>query len=208
MKWIIQAILELCAMVIAYLTNWIVVFFADEYGNLPKCLRFWQTYDNCLDVEWVITEGCVPKFARYDYSKHYIYHYEEKDGEKMIPGYVDIIDPNFTIKERFQRYVCRTYWLYRNSNYGFSYEINGRNVIGSQNKVVKDVKTDTSRIWISYVPDDIWNVTWSVFLFIPYFPGCHLKLRLYLGWKLKGITTGKQRCMLALSINPFRLNKE
>ena len=45
--WIVQAIFELCAMVIAYLTNPIVVLFADEYGNLPKCLRFWQTYDNC-----------------------------------------------------------------------------------------------------------------------------------------------------------------
>lgn len=52
--WIVQAIFELCAMVIAYLTNPIVVLFADEYGNLPKCLRFWQTYDNCLDVSWMI----------------------------------------------------------------------------------------------------------------------------------------------------------
>ena len=30
------------------------------------------------------------------------------------------------------------------------------------------------------------------------------RLRLYLGWKLKGVTAGQQRHMLALSFNPFK----
>lgn len=55
MKWLLQAVAEVIATVIAYLTNWLVVLFADEYGQLPKALKLWQTYDNPLDVEWMVT---------------------------------------------------------------------------------------------------------------------------------------------------------
>ena len=206
MKWFVQVVFEIMAMITAYLTNPIVVLFADEYGNLPKCLRFWQTFDNCLDISWMIYEDCVPDFAKYDFNKHYIYHYEVKTDTEMIPGYVEIIDPNFTLKERFQRYICRLAWVYRNSNYGFSYEVNGRDVDGTQNIVVKDIdERPDRRIWISYVPGNIWDFTWSIFLFVPYYKNSKLKLRAYLGWKMKSITNGKHRCMLAFSINPFRL---
>lgn len=61
------------------------------------------------------------------------------------------------------------------------------------------------RVWISYVPDSFWNFIWSIFLFVPYYTNSKLKLRLYLGWKMKGLKDKKQRCMLAFSFNPFRL---
>ena len=111
MTWILYAILTIVSMVVAYITNPIVVLFADEKGNLPHCFRWWQTYDNCLDVGWMISEGHVPKLFRYDFDKHYIYHPEDK-SYGLNPGYVDIIDPKFTIKERIQRYFCRLAWLY------------------------------------------------------------------------------------------------
>lgn len=87
-KWIPQAIAELLAMLIAYATNWIVAAFADEYGQLPQCLKLWQTYDNPLDIDWMIYEGCVPKFARYDFNRHYQYVPEDKGDNYMIPGKV------------------------------------------------------------------------------------------------------------------------
>ena len=99
MKWIPQAVVELLAMLIAYATNWLVAIFADEYGQLPRCLKFWQTYDNPLDIDWMIYEGCVPKFARYDFNRHYRYVPEDKGDNHMIPGYVIIKDPNFTLWE-------------------------------------------------------------------------------------------------------------
>lgn len=202
MKWILQAALELVVMVIAYATNWLVVFFADEYGNLPRCLRWWQTYDNCLDVEWMITEGVVPKIFRYDYGKHYIYNYEIKTDNVMIPGNVIIIDPHFTLWERVQRYFCRVAWLYRNSNYGFSYEVNGRTIDGTKNVVVTDINEKNNRQWFSYVPSNLWSCTWSWFYCKQYCPW--FRLRIYLGWKLKSITSGTQRAMLAISLNPFK----
>ena len=36
MKWLLQAVAEIIATVIAYLMNWLVVLLADEYGQLPK----------------------------------------------------------------------------------------------------------------------------------------------------------------------------
>lgn len=118
MLWIIEAAASFLFMLIAYITNPIVVLFADEKGDLPRIFKWWQTYDNCLDIEWMISEGHVPKIFRYDFNKHYVYHLENKKNG-LIPGYVDVIDSNFTIKERIQRYFCRLAWLYRNTGYGF-----------------------------------------------------------------------------------------
>ena len=203
MKWLLQAVAEVIATVIAYLTNWLVVLFADEYGQLPKALKLWQTYDNPLDVEWMVTEGKVPKFARYDFCRHYEYHYEDKGEDYMIPGYVVLLDPNFTLWERFQRYVCRLWWIYRNSNYGFSYYVNGRTVNGADNVVKRDIDLPNNRQFVSAVKGgNWWSKTWCYYYEKQY---CRwFLLRIYLGWKLKGVYSGTQRHMLALHINPFR----
>ena len=50
-KWVWTAFKDILFNIIAYITNPIVVLFTDKYGNLPHSLRYWQTYDNCLDVE-------------------------------------------------------------------------------------------------------------------------------------------------------------
>lgn len=213
--WVVQAIFELCAMVIAYLTNPIVVLFADEYGNLPKCLRYWQTYDNCLDVSWMIYEDCVPDIFKYDFNKHYTYHYEDKsDPSDIKPGHVEIKDPNFTTEEKIKRYFCRLCWLYRNSNYGFSYEVNGRTYNGKDNKPYVDIDVRNDNRWVSVVEnenDAAWLkwlklltvATWSVYIETQY---CKwFRFRLYIGWKLKRcFNPVEQRAMLAISVNPFK----
>lgn len=205
MKWCFQAILEVIATIIAYLTNWLVVFFADECGQLPKCLKWWQTYDNPLDVEWMITEGKVPKFARYDFKRHYDYYYEDKGDNYMKPGYVILKDPDFTLWERFQRYVCRLYWIYRNSNYGFSYYVNGRVVDAEKQVILEDVNTENTRIFKSIVNDgDWWSRTWCYYYEAPYCK--YFKIRVYLGWKLKSVYRGTVRHQIALFFNPFRSN--
>lgn len=203
MKWILQAVLEVLATIIAYITNWFVILFADECGRLPKCLKWWQTYDNSLDVEWMVTEGVVPKFARYDFKRHYEYHYEDKGDNYMIPGYVVLLDPNFTLWERFQRYISRLWWIYRNSNYGFSYYVNGRTVDGKDNVILLDINEPNNRQFKSIVKGgNWWSATWCYYYEKPY---CKwFKLRVYLGWKLKSVYVGKQRHMLALFFSPFR----
>ena len=42
MLWPLYAIAEAISVIIAYITNPIVVLFADEYGNLPNCFRWFQ----------------------------------------------------------------------------------------------------------------------------------------------------------------------
>lgn len=205
MIWIIKVILEILAMIIAYITNPIVVLFADEYGNLPKLLYWWQTHDNCLDVDWMVyEEGCTPTFAHYDFNSHYIYHYEQKfDDGTMVPGYVEIINPNFTTKERFQRYICRLCWLYRNCNYGFSYYVNG--VVTDKEKLIikRDINLINDEEFLGYeTGHSIFMTPWCIYYCKKY---CKwFRLRIYLGWKLKGKGSGSGRHMLALHISPFK----
>lgn len=205
MLWILHALLELVAMIVAFFTNWLVVFFADEYGQLPKLLKWWQTWDNPLDISWVVYEGCVWKCFQYDFNKHYLYHYETWEGAKKIAGYVDLLDPDFTFKERVQRYFCRVYWLYRNSNYGFSYSVNGRTFNTNDLIVTRNIDELNNRQYTGYIKGgNIFTTTWSFFYQKQW---CSkFSFRLYAGWKLKGEpqnTNEEDRAMLAISINPF-----
>lgn len=200
--WLIRMMLNMTCMVLCYLTNWFVVLFADKYGNLPTIFKLWQTYDNCLDIEWMISEGHVPKLFRYDFNKHYKYHLEYKEDDILIPGYVDIIDDNFTVWELIQRYVCRCAWLYRNCSYGFAYYIFGRKV-KPQEYICELQERDFS---MGYVPGtDIFSIKvdrkWYSNLFKKEF-----EFTCYIGYKCAGIQrdTNPRVCMIANRIWPFK----
>lgn len=137
MTYIFYLILDIMFTLICYVTNPVVILFSNEHGELPYPLRWWQTYDNCIDIPHTINSG-VPKLFRYDFDKHYKYTPEFKNKYVMKPGYVEILDPNFTVWEKIQRYICRNVWLYRNTAYGFSYEVCGRYVLADKVKTYVD----------------------------------------------------------------------
>lgn len=212
--WILKSIFVNLATLIAYIFNPIIVLFCDEKGKLPSWLMWAQCEDNLSnDIRWMVYEHCVPKFAEYDYDKHYIYHYEEKGDVEIKAGYVDLIDPNFTLKERFQRYICRCCWLYRNpvgtlcANLDAFY--NGDVII-----VVKDRQEFENDFFVSYHKMDENKIlhwikwflygkfcVWTYVRWCPWF--C---IRTYLGWKAKYIRPdGKEhRSSIAVYWSPFR----
>lgn len=203
MTYIFYLILDILFTLICYITNPVVILFSNEHGELPYSLRWWQTYDNCIDIPHTINSG-VPKLFRYDFDKHYKYTPEFKNKYVMKPGYVEILDPNFTAWEKIQRYICRNVWLYRNTAYGFSYEVCGRYVLADKVITYVDYNyAENDKCYIAVVNDNriFLNKTWSIFYTKKYCKWFYL--RIYLGWKFKG-TAGQS--MIAFHINPFRLN--
>ena len=81
-KYLLYCILEIIFTIIAYLTNPIVVLFANEVGELPDIFRWWANWDDGLDVEWMVTEHEVPHWAEYDFNRHYKY-YNEWEAEEI-----------------------------------------------------------------------------------------------------------------------------
>lgn len=135
---------------------------------------------------------------RYDFNRHYRYHHENKSNGGLIPGYVEILDPDFTIKERIQRYFCRLLWLIRNNGYGFAYEVLGANFNPKYHVVEIDEERKNYIHWKSYIVNkpEIWCYSLTK-------PWCKwFQLRIYLGWKLRGFTHGipNQRAMLACHV--------
>lgn len=194
-KWIIFAIIDLLFNIIAYITNPFVLLFADEVGNLPKIFLWWENWDDHLDVEWMISEHHVPKWAEYDFNRHYKY-YSEWEADKIIGehrGFVELLDPNFTLKERFQRYICRLVWLYRNCAYGFSYYVTGVDVHKSDIIKIRNNKDD-----IFYITKYAWVIKYEK----PSFNNHHWEI--FLGWKMQNVTNETNRCMLAFRINPWQ----
>lgn len=202
-------IIAVLTMILCYLTNPIVVLFCDKYGNLPKIFRRWQTYDNCLDIDWMIYENKVPKIFQYDFNKHYKYYMEVKTEQEFIPGHVVILDDDFTIKERIQRYFCRVLWLYRNCAYGFAYNLLGIEYIGSKQRVIENKKSKGKELYISFLENGIGidryfciksSENWTV-------PLLNIKRRfdIYLGWKMSGSQNYqvKKRAMIAVRVSPF-----
>ena len=194
-KWFIFAILDVLFNIVAYITNPIVCMFANEYGELPPIFLFWSNWDDGLDVDWMVYEHCVPKWAEYDFNRHYRYH-DEWQAEKITGqhhGFVEILDPNFTCFERLQRYFCRLAWIYRNCAYGFSYYITGVRVNKSDIVKVRDEEDD-----IFYTTDNAWVLKYEK----PSWGNHHWEI--FLGWKMQNVTEDTERCMLAFRINPFQ----
>lgn len=195
-QWALFSVLDILFNIIAYITDPIVLLFADEVGNLPSIFVWWANWDDHLDVDWMIDEHHVPKFAEYDFNRHYKYH-DEWEAEQLIGehrGYVDLLDGDFTLKERFQRYICRLWWLWRNNAYGFSYYVTGIDIRKDDIVKVKTVEND------GY----IWYETDNAFCYKDERPSfgsfCWDN---YVGWKFRSVDSEVKRCMLAFRITPF-----
>lgn len=127
--WLLYIPFSLILTALCMLTNPIVVLFANDDGELHGFLSLWQTHDNSLNPSDVTEKGEVPKFLRYDWSRHY----EEWKGstpELSAQGkerwFTTCIDSNFSVVEQLQRYFCRVYWLYRNCAYGWHFWVLGK----------------------------------------------------------------------------------
>ena len=107
---------------------------------------------------------------------------------------MDLLDGNFTRHERFQRYICRLWWLWRNNAYGFSYYVTGVDV--RRDDIVK-VKTEAADGYIYYVTDYAWVYKDER----PSF--CGLRWDNFVGWKMQSVQADVERCMLAFRITPF-----
>ena len=196
LKFVLYAIVDILFNIVCYLTNPFVLLFADEVGNLPHIFCWWENWDDHLDISWMVDEHHVPSFAEYDFHRHYVYHTPDEALQLIgeYRGYVDLLDDNFTLKERFQRYVCRICWLYRNNAYGFSYYVAGITVNEAD---VTKIKTDE-------VDGYTWYVTDYAFCYKdmrPSFFGMYWDN--YIGWKFRWFDDPTNRYMLALRITPF-----
>lgn len=199
LKWLLLAVVDVLFNIIAYITNPLVLLFADELGNLPGWALWWANWDDHLDVEWMISEHHVPKWAEYDFNKHYRYYSEWEALEKtgVFRGYVELLDHNFTLKERFQRYVCRLAWLYRNCAYGFSYYVTGVTVNGAD---IQERKTYAKDGYLFKTAPNAWVLRYNGKSFAK---GHNWKI--FLGWKMHSVeSTETTRCMLAFCINPWK----
>lgn len=70
LKYSILAFCQLICMAICYLTNPLVVLFADKDGELPAFLKLWQTWDSALDNRQYVLYDC-PKWLSYDFDEYY-----------------------------------------------------------------------------------------------------------------------------------------
>lgn len=92
------------------LSPWLA-WMADEDGNLPWWLKYFQTHDNTLDAGWKV-QGNYGSYL--------------KDG---------------TVPTKLERYWYRICWLWRNPGYGFDYYLLGMEVDPSECRVIRASRT-------------------------------------------------------------------
>lgn len=117
-KYLIFSILQLLCMGLCYITNPLVVLFADEEGELPAFLRLWQTWDSSLDNRQYVLYDC-PKWLSYDFDDYY-------DTAIMCIGHgrskkIVIAKKPFPKRLWLKHYLNRAFWIYRNCGYGFAF---------------------------------------------------------------------------------------
>lgn len=191
MKWFIYAPLQLVCMIVCYLTNWIVVLFADQNGELPGLLWLWQTWDDSLDSEDCVTKY-VPSIIRYDFYKYY------RVERHLLPEYnrwhkYSINIAPLPLIDRIKRYCCRVFWLYRNCAYGFAFEWFGCNVPPDSVKVYADYKAGEHELYYASSRNH-----WMLYCTLPI--NRYFRWRIYLGWKLSPYITSYHRAMIAFRV--------
>ena len=203
MLWILLFPLNIITSILCYLTNPIAVLFADERGELHGLWRYWQTWDDSCDVDWIVKTR-VPKIFMYDFDKHYVSSRETtpeltevgRDKGCVIFNPANPDAAKFTIKERIQRYFCRLFWLNRNNGYGWAFFFFGRNVIGTNMVAILDKNTPNDHLYFGYdksknilVRPWIFKTDWTIYKTI--------RWNTFLGWKIDCSSTTPRKAMIA-----------
>lgn len=185
MKYFLYLIGQILCTLLCYLTNWLVVLFADEEGELHGFLHYWQTWDSTLDnKDYVERYGWG--FLKYDYDKYFKQDevlLEEGDfnRKKFISK---VINPNIPISVRIKRYLSRVCWLYRNNAYGFAYYFFSVRVCPTKLVYIwKKVQGPGKHGYLIYEKGHtLWNTPWAFYdnrHINKYMDWCN-----YLGWKI------------------------
>lgn len=135
----------------------------------------------------------------YDWKKHYK-EYEDTTPELEKVGrkrwFTKCINPNFTLRERLQRYICRCYWLTRNCSYGFSFWLLG--ITPGIRWAVEQNDADTQFVHEDY---DWWwlDGAWKYKSTAPICKifGWTLRWNTFLGWKVDENAKVDTRAMIA-----------
>lgn len=199
-KYVSKVFASLFFTVLCQLTNWFVALFADIDGELHGFLHYWQTWDNSCNPSDLV--DILPRWLTSWYFGHYEEVYRSNGKLKEYNcgrWYTDCVNPDFTLWERFTRYLCRVYWLTRNSAYGFCFYLLGIDFNPSHILMIKDYGNEK---FIKDLDDkDIWCYRNSKRII------GNLKWNIYLGYKLPLYATKPTHCMIANRI-AFKINKK
>ena len=206
MIWFLYLPIILIIMIICWLTNWIVVLFADENGEIKnKFLHLWQTWDDSLDSKFFMTQVVPKKYPFLDYN------WEDKyvsiQDTKTLGQYGHTIEKvliinHFTLKERIQRYFCRVLWLMRNPAYGWSFYIFGITANKNELYFAKNINESNNEFVFAY--DKSKNILirpWTLRLYKCIYKNFYITA--YLGWKLQWWSASDRlKSMIAYRIVP------
>lgn len=186
MRYLIYATLQLFCMFVCYLTNWLVVLFADEEGELHGILHLWQTWDDTLDNPSFMRDT-LPTWLDYDWHRHYEQYWVTDTYNRRV--YKEKLIKPFHAIDKLKRYVCRVLWLYRNCGYGFAYYVFGITIhppiqITQFNKG-SYYATDIKGIWAYKCDSKIFDKWYW---------------KIYLGWKIDKQNKEAHRAMIATRI--------
>lgn len=202
MIWIIYFPLMILTMLICYITNPIVVLFADEEGELHGFLKYWQTWDDSLDSKFMMTEVVPEKYKFLDYG--WADKYEFYQDTETLKEYGKVIDKvhlkegaTFTTKERIQRYFCRVLWLMRNCAYGFAfYVFSAEGEIKDLHIHEENVDQVGEKIYAYDINENILTKPWTYKFYNSFIGGLYITG--YLGWKIPiWQNEGKYKAMIA-----------
>ena len=190
--------LNLIVSLICYVTNPIVLLFCSEAGELPGILHYWQTWDDSCNPSDI--KEIAPGFLRYDWDRHY-YEYRDTTPELAAAGrdrcYCRVLDPHFTVWERFQRYCCRVIWLTRNCGYGFSFWLFGAMISAGTVEIIDQIDDERGKKTYARVAGEpVWKAPFLWKSDRDIIPGW-LRWNVFLGWKIDYHATRDERAMIA-----------
>lgn len=190
LKFLIFLPIQILTMLLGYLTNWIVVLFANEDGELKGIFKLWQTWDDSIDNKEFIRDT-MPKIFKYDYDKYNI------EYQGLLPQYgrkrwYTKNIRRLPLKDKIKRYFCRVGWLNRNCAYGFAFYLLGT-WVDNHHMVYRDLDGqyyghERSWRWLLDKPF-VWKSEKRI--------NKYLVWNCFIGWKVSRTTERRHRAMIA-----------
>lgn len=200
--WMACYVLAWIVSIVCYVTNPIVVLFCDKDGELPGFLSLWQTWDNSCNPSDVVHNKQLPSWLLYDFDAHYVERIVETDELSQVNRKrwaTECINDEWTLAERFRRYVCRVYWLTRNCAYGFNFWLFGR-LVTPHVKVVENWHGGT----LAYEAIDAETFAWMYksTALICTVGSYVIRWNTLIGWKINTDADVDTQAMIAVRIAP------
>lgn len=189
--WLPKFIIDELFTIFCYITNPLVVLFLKKDWNLPAIFSWWQTHDSYMNGMGKLGDG-INAFDETNLG--------QGGSEYFYKRYFNMMNGNW-----FKRYWVALLWIYRNTGYGFSFNVLGFTINKKAKIAIHNGKFDGLGCLKVYITNTNGSEAFQYYYAKKYsIFGKEFKIRINIGYKFWENPKMNKKYMIVSSIVPIK----